>query len=147
MTKHKSLAALALAFALAFALSSAASAQVGPANAILCNRAAYIAPSTATTTLAIPAVAGQVIVICGWHVTSSVATDNSFSIIRGTQVTNPCDTAPSTLTGALHLINSAPSVDHEQFAVLSTPSGQQVCAITTAATALQITIWYAQYPG
>jgi hypothetical protein len=120
-------------------------AQVGPANNILCNKVAYASPSTITTTSLIAAVTGQVIVICGWHVTSSVTTDNSFSIIRGTQVTNPCDTGAVTLVGALHLINSAPSVDHIEFASISTPVSQQVCVTTTAATALQIVLWYAQF--
>ncbi len=127
--------------------ASAAQAEnvVGPSNAILCNQVAYAAPSTATTTILVPAVAGKIIVICGWHVTSSTTTDNSFAFVRGTQTTTPCDTGPVTIIGALHIINSAPSVDHVSVASLSTPVAQQVCVTTTAATALQIVLWYTQF--
>lgn len=137
---RKLVAALTLLW---LALAAPAFAQVGPANQILCNKAAFIAPSTATTTSIVAGVAGQAINICGWHVTSSVSTDNSFQFVSGTQG-GPCGT-PVNLTAGFHVINSAPSVDHIEFASLTLPTAAQLCVVTTAATALQIMVWYSQF--
>ena len=139
---------LALSLLALLALCGTAQAQVGPPNQVLCNQTAFVSPSTATTTAMISAVAGKTIFICGWHVTSTVATQNTFQFEAGTQG-GPC-TSPTAFTPAFGVINSAPSVDHIEFATLSfaSPVGgtqQQICVVTTAATALQILVWFGQY--
>src|SRR5215475_4902923 len=134
---------LALSLIALLALCGIAQAQVGPPNPILCNKTAFASPSTATTTSMVTGVAGQTIQICGWHVTSIVATQNTFQFEWGTQG-GPC-TTPTTFTPAFGVINSAPSVDHIEFASVSLPAGAQLCVVTTAATALQVLVWYSQF--
>lgn len=117
-------------------------AQVGPPNTIQCNKSAGAAPSTATTTSLVSGVAGVSLAICGWHVTSSVATDNSFQFVYGTQG-GPCGSPVNLTPIGLHVINSAPSSDHIESAWASVPAGAQLCVVTSAATALQVVVYYA----
>lgn len=116
--------------------------QVGPPNAILCNKVAQASPVTATTTSLITGNAGHTYAICGWHVTSTQSTSTTFQFEYGTQG-GPC-TTPTTLTPAFSVTSTAPSGDHQQTAFMQAPVGTQVCVVTTGATVAQaITLYYA----
>lgn len=134
-------------FALAFlALSADSFAQptvVGPGNAIMCNKSAFVTPSTIGTFGLVNGVTGQVINFCGWHVTSSVSTVNTFQFEYGTQG-GPCGT-PTVFSAPFSVTQTAPSSDHGSFAGSTVPQGQQLCVVTTAATALQIQVYYSQF--
>ena len=135
--------ALALALGLSLLAGPALADSVGPPNAILCNKIATFTGLAANTVL-IPAVAGQTINFCGWHVTTSSVTSVTFAISMGTQTTNPCDTGTKTVTPALSILNSAPSSDHIDYAVTSSNPSQALC-ITPSSTTESGVIYYAQY--
>ncbi len=117
---------------------------VGPTNAPLCNKIGTAAPASATTTAVISGVAGQIINICGWHVTSNQSGVTTFQFEYGTQG-GPC-TSPTTITPAMSVTSTAPSVDHQQLAVFTVPAGAQVCVVTTGTTVGQgIVVWYSQF--
>lgn len=122
-----------------------AQGQAGPANQILCNNFAQASIATATTTSLVNGVAGKIIVICGWHVTSTQnGGTNTFQLEYGTQG-GPC-TTPTTITPAFQISNTAPSSDHVDFASLSIPIGAQLCIVTTGTTVgTAAGVWFAQY--
>jgi hypothetical protein len=147
---------LLLAAVLLFALWPKENAQsqgglIGPANAILCSQISNNnltgTGSTVTTSL-VAGVAGQTIVICGWHVTQSGTTAGTFQLEYGTQG-GPC-TSPTVLTPAFSVSSTAPATDHIDYASLSVPKSSatqlnQLCLVTTGAatSTLQIGIWFA----
>jgi hypothetical protein len=119
-----------------------ARAQVGPPNQLQCNQ--LISQSASTTSLAtlLAGVAGKVIVVCGWHVTSSSGTASTFQLSSGTG-TN-CATTNVNLTPAFNVTSTAPSADHVDFAQLSIPAGNNLCIISSG-TSLQPSVWVGQY--
>jgi hypothetical protein len=117
---------------------------IGPGNAILCNQLSQASPVTATTTSLMAGVAGKVIVICGWHVTSNQSAVTTFQFEYGTQG-GPC-TTPTTITPAYSVTSTAPATDHVDYASLSIPAGAQLCVVTTGATVgMQVGVWTAQF--
>jgi len=137
---------LLLAFILFLASICGALAEntVGPTNLILCNKSASVTAAAAGTVSAITGVAGQSIQICGWEVTSAQSSVTTFQFEWGTQG-GPC-TTPTTFTPALNITSTAPSVDRQQYAWMSVPTGAQVCMVTTGATlGIAAIVYYAQY--
>ena len=117
---------------------------VGPGNLILCVAGAQATVVSATTTSLVTGVAGKIITICGWHVTSTQAASSTFQFIYGTQG-GPCGT-PTTLTPAFSVTSTAPSADHIDYATLQVPIGQQLCVVTTGSTVGQaIQVYYSQF--
>src|SRR6266403_4170045 len=111
---------------------SAAFAQyVGTLNQIQCNKTASITTATATTTSVLTGVVGQATHICGYLITSSVASGSTLQLEYGTQG-GPCST-PTVLSGALNLSTNA-IVNRGQFAYVSVPTGAQVCIVTAGAS-------------
>lgn len=116
---------------------------VGPINQILCNKIATFNGVSAVTSL-VSAVSGQTVYVCGWHVTNSSATAATFVFTSGTLTTNPCDTGTKTLTPALSVLNTSPSADHIDYAVMSSGVSQAFC-VTPSATTLTGLIYYSQF--
>jgi hypothetical protein len=116
---------------------------VGPPNQILCNKIAIFFGVSAVTSL-VSAVSGQTVYVCGWHVTNSSATSATFYFTSGTLTTNPCDTGAKTLTPPLSVLNTSPSADHIDYAVLSSGVSQAFC-VTPSATTLTGLIYYSQF--
>ena len=118
---------------------------VGPGNLILCVAGAQATIATATTTSLINGVAGKVITICGWHVTSSQSASSTFQFIYGTQG-GPCGGSPVNLTPAFSVTSTAPSADHIDYATLQVPAGQQLCVVTVGSTIAQgVLVYYSQF--
>ncbi len=117
-----------------------ASAQqvVGPPNAILCNLAAPLTGGGSAAKL-ISGIASTHINICGFTVTASAA--DTFAITTGTR-TN-CATNNAAVTGSLN-VNTTNLVDHNPYAVLSLPTGADLCVNSTVTTSTGI-IWYSQF--
>lgn len=138
---------LLLALALS-ALIPGAQAQgpiVGPGQPILCPFVAQASPVTATTTSLVNGVAGKIIVICGWHVTSTQSTSTTFQFQYGVQG-GPCGATTVNLTPAFSVTSTAPSADHIDYGTMQAPAGQQVCVATTGTTVAQaILIYYSQF--
>ena len=130
------------ALLLCFGLASAALAQIGPANQIMCNQLVSQAASTASLATILTGAIGKVIVICGWHVTNSSGTVATFQLSQGTG-TN-CVTTNTIITPAFNVTSSAPSTDHVEFASLSLTSGNNLCIISSQTT-LQPAVWVGQY--
>jgi hypothetical protein len=101
---------------------------IGSLNAIQCNKIASVAPSSATTTSVVAGVAGTSIHICGYQITSSVASGSTAQLEYGTQG-GPC-TTPTTISGALNLSTTS-IINRSQYAFTSIPAGSQVCVVTT----------------
>ena len=120
-----------------------AQSVVGPTNAILCNKTATFAGLAANTVL-VPVVSGQIVVVCGWHVTTSSGTSVTFSLATGTQTTNPCDTGTKSITPALSVTSSAPSADHIDFAIASSAAGQALC-VTPSSNTISGLVYYSQF--
>ena len=126
-------------------------AQVGPPNNIQCNQLSNLnltGTGSSVTTSVVAGVAGQTIVICGWHVTESGTTAGTFQLEYGTQG-GPC-TSPTVMSPGFSVSSTAPATDHIDYASLSVPrstAGQlnQLCVVTTGAatSTLQIGIWFA----
>jgi hypothetical protein len=140
--KLKALLVLALAL-----LGTPAWAEntVGPTNQVICNKAAQLTISSATTTSVVAGVAGQSIYTCGWHVTTTqTSTFPTFQFEYGTQG-GPC-TSPTVVTPAFGVTNTAPSADHISIATIQIPSGNQVCVVSgTNTTNLAIEFYYSQF--
>lgn len=131
--------------ALLCATPARAENTVGPTNLIFCNKTAAASPATATTTSLIAGSSGVIINICGWEVTSAQSGVTTFQFEYGTQG-GPCS-SPTTLTPAMNITSTAPSVDRQQYAYVSLPAGSQLCVVTTGATVGQsILIFYATTP-
>ena len=116
---------------------------IGPVNQVLCNKVATFSGVAVATQLVAP-VTGARVFICGWHVTNSSTTSYTFSINYGTQTTNPCDTGTVNMTPALSVLNSAPSADHIDYAVMQTTPSQQLC-ITPNNAALSGLVYFSQF--
>jgi hypothetical protein len=96
---------------------------------------APIAVSSATTAAAVAAVTGKVIYVCGYQVTYTSGTSPTLLFKYGTQTTNPCDTAATSLTGVM----AVPAVAGQGPAVFApvslfkAPASNQLC-LTSAGT-------------
>lgn len=125
---------------LAFAGAALAENTVGPSAQILCNKVATLTAGPAVITQMIPAVAGQSIFLCGWHVTNTAAA-GTFSFQNGTG--SNCGTGTTTIIPATNVTSSAPSADHISIATIQVPQGNAFC-ITPIATISAI-IFYSQF--
>jgi hypothetical protein len=135
---------LVIGFALACAGAQAQPANVGPPNAIQCNQVAVANVVSATTTSLVAGVANQRVFVCGWHVTSTQSAANTFTIEYGTQG-GPC-TSPTVLTPNFVVTSTAPSADHQTFASFQTPTGAQLCVLTTGTTVgTAVFVYFAQF--
>jgi hypothetical protein len=115
---------------------------VGTLNNIQCNKTISVAIATATTTSILTGVANQPTHICGYQITSSVASGSTLQLEYGTQG-GPC-TTPTVFTGALNLSTTS-IVNRSQYAYFSIPSGAQVCALTVGASVgATLDLYYAQ---
>ena len=132
---------------------TAANAQaIGGPNTIICNKTAVFSGVTGVTSL-IAGVAGKTISICGWHVTSNLATAATFQITSGTQTTTACDTDTVNITPVLNILNTAPSADHIDFAIASAGApgigGSAVSApaicVNPSITGISGLVYYSQY--
>ena len=138
---------LLLALGLCLALSSSALSQgpiVGPGNLILCPLSAQNSIAAGTVQLVVP-VAGQRIYVCGWHVTSILSTTSTFQFIYGTGAT--CGTGTVNLTPAFNVTSTAPSADHQSYAIgPNSAIGAGLCMIAgTGATGTAVMIYYSQF--
>ena len=118
-------------------------APVGPPQQISCNKTAYFSSISANTVL-VPATAGKLIAVCGWHVTTSSTTSVTFQITAGTQTTTPCDTGTITFTPTLQLLNTAPSSDHIDYATITSQYSQALCINPSSSTIAGL-VYYSQY--
>lgn len=132
---------LALFFSLVLALvpARALAQAIGPPATILCNKSAAFT-GTGAAAIAIATVSGTIVNVCGWHTTNTAAT-GTFDITYGTGA--GCGTGTVDVTGTLSVTNTAPSSDHIDFAMFSTPVGGQVCVNATAT--VKGVLWYSQF--
>jgi hypothetical protein len=135
---------------LALAFIPGAEAQgpiVGPGQPILCPFSFQTNVTSATTTQLIAGNTSQRIYICGWHVTSILATSTTFQFTYGTGAT--CTTANTgNLTPPFNVTSTAPSADHGTYASLQVPptgnpTGANVCMVTgTGTTGTAVIVYY-----
>lgn len=135
---------IALSFAAALSLSlwswtMPAWAQIGPPNNVLCSQAASFTGTGAAATV-IAAAAGKTTFFCGWHITSTSSTTTTFQFSNGSAAN--CG-GGTNFTPAMNVTITAPSVDHNNFAVLSFLSTQNIC-INAPATVTGV-VWFGQY--
>lgn len=104
-----------------------------------------INPTTATTTLLIPATAAQTNRICILEISSTGA--QTVTIVVGTQTTNPCDTGQVVISPTYQLAaNTNYFVGGTLMAWQNgTAVNQQVCAVTTAAVSAFVAAHYTVY--
>src|SRR6266481_257493 len=136
---------LVLLLLCALLCSSIAKAEnvVGPTNLILCNKAFPSTAAAATTTQAVPGVAGQNIQLCGWEVTSNQNGSTTFQFEYGTGAT--C-TSPTIITPPFSITSAAPSVDRISSAWRTVPAGASICMITVGATVgIAALLYYSQF--
>ena len=139
---------LALGLALFALIPSALQAQapiVGPGQFVMCPKSVQAAIVTATTTQVVAPVTGQSVYICGWHVTSTQSTSTTFQFEYGSGAT--CGTNTVVLSPAFSVTSTAPSADHQTYAIgPNSAAGSGLCVITTGATVGQaIMIYYSQF--
>jgi hypothetical protein len=119
-------------------------AIVGPAQGVFCNTLANATVVAATTTLLQAGVAGKVMSICGWHVTSAQSAVTAFQFIYGTGAT--CGTGTVNVTPAFSVTSTAPATDHVDYASITIPQGNSLCVVTAGSTVgMQVGVWVSQY--
>ena len=112
----------------------------GPPNQIICNKiASFSGVSVATQMVA--AATGQVIFVCGWHVTNT-AGSGTFQFSTGTG--SACGTGTVNVTPALNVTSSAPSADHIDYATVSSGVSGAFC-VTPSVTTISGLIFYSQF--
>ena len=103
---------------------------------------AAISISTATTTTLVAATTGKAIYVCDIAVTMS-GTNPTGTFVQGTTITNPCDTGPSNLTGAM---SPSATVGNLKLGyggtVLKTAKSAALCVTSAATTAIYGLITY-----
>lgn len=106
---------------------------------------AVINPTTATTTVLIPATAAKTNRINMLEM-AAVATQ-TVKIVAGTQVTNPCDTGTVTLSPTYQLAAGQDLIigGNQGPYVQGTAVNQQICATTSAAASVFIAAHYGVY--
>jgi hypothetical protein len=132
---------------LALALIPRADAQapiVGPGQFIMCPFSFQTNITSATTTQLVAGVTGQRVYVCGWHVTSISATSSTFQFEYGTGAS--C-TTPTVLTPPFNVTSTAPSADHQTYAIgPNGGAGQTLCAVTTGTpTGTAVLVYYSQF--
>jgi hypothetical protein len=114
-------------------------AQVGPPNQVICNNSAVFTGTGATASVTTPN-ANQRVYLCGWHITNTAAS-GSFTISYGTG--SNCGTGTVAVTPALSVTSTAPSSDHIEYAIVSTPLNGELCVNATITTVTGV-LWYYQ---
>jgi hypothetical protein len=133
---------LSLALALWLGLVSATFAQsVGPTNQVLCNKMAVLAVGATSITQVVTPISLQSIYVCGWHVTNTGAT-GTYSLSYGTG-TN-CGTGTTTWTPNTNVTNTAPDVDHIDYAIAGLPASAALC-VTFSVNTVSTLIFYSQF--
>jgi hypothetical protein len=136
---------LLIGLALTF-VSPALSQGVSPAQMFGCNKAATFSGSTGTTQL-LASSSGSVaqIYVCGFDFTASAA--STATLEYGTQVTNPCDTGTTTVTPALNVSATVPTVDHQPFyaGITPVPNGKQLCVAIGGTGPASGIVYYTQF--
>ena len=127
--------------------SSALFAQgtvVGPGQLVICSKTpAFVAAGPTSITTIIPAVAGQSIFVCGWHITNTGAA-GTFSFQVSTSAGANCGGAPVPGIPAVNVTSTAPSADHIEYASMQVPVGQSLCVTPSVAT-ISFVVWYNQF--
>jgi hypothetical protein len=134
---------LALALALS-ALIPSAQAQgpiVGPGNLLICPRLATLAVGPSTITQIVPAVTGQSISICGWHITNT-GTTGTFSLSSGTG--SNCGTGTNLFIPPQNVTSTAPATDHIDYAIFTLPISTALC-ITPSVATIAAVVYYNQF--
>jgi len=115
--------------------------QVGPVNTILCNKKAILTAGPTTITQMVAPVVGQVVNVCGWHVTNSGASGTfSFSSGNGSN----CGSNTVLEIPVSNVTSSAPSADHIEFASWTAPLSMGIC-ITPSVATIAAVVWYSQF--
>lgn len=126
--------------ALLLACAPARAQQFGPPNTILCNKSATFT-GTGAAAIVIAGVGGQVVNVCGWHITNTAAT-GTFSISTGSGAA--CGTGTVAITPTLSVTSTAPSADHIDYATFNAVVGAGVCVNATVTTVTGV-LWYSQF--
>jgi hypothetical protein len=120
---------------------------IGGALALLASSAIAGAVSTATTTAvqvaAASAVSGRVTHVRAYSLVAAGATTVKFEY--GTQVTNPCDTGTTALTGAMTMASGTPLTVAAPIDLFLAPSGDQLCIVQTGSVQLSGFVTYVQF--
>lgn len=106
---------------------------------------AVINISSATTTSLVAASGSTVIYVCGFSM-SMVGAIESLKFVYGTQVTNPCDTGQTALTGAF-ADGTASDIAWSYgpgSTIFKTIASQQLCAVTTGTVSIQGLVTFVQ---
>jgi hypothetical protein len=107
-----------------------------------CQAAKTVAPATATDTQVVAALSGTNIFICGVEASSNGT--NNFYLESST---NKTCTGTLTQVGTEWYTNANwGKIASPYIPGLSAGLGNTLCVHTTAAVALSLTVWYAQYP-
>ncbi len=112
------------------------------AGLVGCDSTALLSMNTATTTQAIPLVAGKSIYICGFVVNAGGTT--TARLVQGSG-TN-CGTGQSNLTPAFNLVSGGNvTIGNGVGQVLKVNSGSALCITNSAAIALNVLVIYTQF--
>ena len=132
---------LALVLFLLPSLAFAQSGTVGPTNQIYCNKVATLATGSTGDQQVIAAVTGQLVFICGWHITNTGAS-GTFAFDYGTG--SNCGTGKVAVIPAQNVTSNAPSADHTGTAYYNTIASQAFCVNPSVNTIAGV-IFYAQF--
>jgi hypothetical protein len=138
------LAALAAFFLIAGSLC----AQQQVPQPTICNQSAMLQMTTATTTQLVALVSGQQVRICSYALQgSTTSTATTLKLVYGTGTA--CATGTTALTPAWNMPASSTALPFSQGhgvgQLFATPSGNALCATSSAAGTVNIMVTYAQY--
>lgn len=131
---------------LLFSLCGALAQGVSPAQMFGCNKAAPFTGNTGTTQLLVSSSGSTAqIYVCGFDFTAAAA--STAQLEYGTQVTNPCDTSATTITPALNVSATVPTVDHQPFyaGITPVPNGKQLCVAIGGTGPASGIVYYTQF--
>jgi hypothetical protein len=146
--RSRKLIALATALALA-ALVPSARAQPGtapnPDFLTACTQSVTYDASTNGATQLVASSGAARIYVCGF--TFWAAGSVNVDLVYGTQTTNPCDTGTTKITPAFQFTTQTGIVDHLPVyqGLKPVPNGDQLCINTSAGTAVQAIVYFAQF--
>ena len=114
----------------------------------LCNKFAQLQMTTATTTQIVALAAGQQIRICAYAIQGSISsTATTLKLVYGTGTT--CATGTTSLTPTWNLPASSTALPfsegHGLGELFQTPAANALCATSSAAGTVNISVTYAQF--